>query len=310
MDDQRVRSRIAPTPSGYLHLGNVFSFVLTWLLAKQHGGSVRLRIDDLDAERVRIEYLEDIFRTLEFIGLQPDEGPSGVQDHLEDHSQLLRMHVYEEKLEQLKDRGLLYACDCSRKKIREDAGDGHCPGNCRDRGLSFDLENTAWRIRVPEGVIIHITDALKKDRVAADLFGQMGDFIVRRRDGRPAYQVASLCDDLLYNINMVVRGEDLLGSTAAQIFLGGALHAGAFEHIQWVHHPLIGDEKNAKLSKSAGHTSIKWMISQGLNPSGLFDRLVPFLNIRPGTYQNILELKDGWSAQNYLRRKEGEHWSA
>ena len=113
---ESIVSRLAPTPSGYLHLGNAFSFILTWLLVRRLGGKLHLRIDDLDAPRLNQDCLEDIFIQLEWLGLDYDNGPQGPDDHLRRFSQSLRLEEYMSALEEIRESGMLYACSCSRKQ--------------------------------------------------------------------------------------------------------------------------------------------------------------------------------------------------
>lgn len=140
------KTRIAPTPSGYLHLGNVLSFLITATLAKRHGARLLLRIDDLDAARLRKEFVQDIFSTLEFIGIPWDEGPRNYQDYKESFNQSLRLGEYKAALDQLKNSGDLFACTCSRKTINNTNPSGSYPGICKTRDLSFDRKDVNWRI--------------------------------------------------------------------------------------------------------------------------------------------------------------------
>ena len=127
-----VRSRIAPTPSGFLHAGNAMNFILTWAITRASGGRLLLRIDDLDKGRYRREYVEDIFAGLEWLGLDYDEGPRSVQELEERWSQHHRLNRYQLLLDQLRADKRLFACICSRKEIRERSKDGRFPGTCRD----------------------------------------------------------------------------------------------------------------------------------------------------------------------------------
>jgi glutamyl/glutaminyl-tRNA synthetase len=273
-----LKTRLAPTPSGFLHLGNGASFVATWALARAFSGQILLRIDDLDAERMRPEYIEDIFRTLDWLGLDWDEGPFSVADFSQNWSQHLRLDVYEKALSDLKETGNLYACNCSRKDIRLNSINGLYPNTCRENRL-LELEktanyekNTAWRIRVEENKCVDIRSGNFKnfpnviaaplrinafsDDFHVDLSQKMGDFIVRQKKGLPSYQLASLMDDVFFNINFIVRGEDLLHSTAAQIFLAEQLNQTDFLNTNFWHHPLITDADGSKLSKSEGAASL------------------------------------------------------
>ncbi|MCU0388049.1 MAG: glutamate--tRNA ligase family protein, partial [Chitinophagaceae bacterium] len=265
MNVLQLKTRIAPTPSGYLHLGNIYSFVLTWLIARYHKGKVLLRIDDLDAERVRREYLEDIFSVLDFIGLEPDEGPSGPEDFLKNYAQHYRLAQYNQLIEMLQNTGKIYPCICSRKQIAAQSPSGVYPGTCRNKLFNPELKNTNLRINLAGTGIIEVPDHYSGQKREIDLSNRMGDFVVRRKDGLPSYQIASLADDLYYKINFVVRGEDLLPSTAAQIHLSNLLELRPFQQIGWHHHPLIVDEQNEKLSKSAGSQSESLLNSSGFS---------------------------------------------
>ncbi|HWB64432.1 MAG TPA: glutamate--tRNA ligase family protein [Chitinophagales bacterium] len=247
------RTRLAPTPSGYLHSGNALNFIITWLWARKENGSIRLRIDDLDSPRAKPEYLEDIFKTLEWLGLDWDEGPQTPDEQKRLYTQTLRAARYEELLNTLVNGNHTFACQCSRKEL---AGFEQYPGACINKHIAFTEPETAWRALTPDNTIVTIND-FYNGALTVDLYGQMRHFVVRRRDGIPAYQIASLCDDIDYGINLIVRGHDLLTSTAAQIFLAGLTGLKEFPKTTFYHHPLLTDENGMKLSKSAGSSSLK-----------------------------------------------------
>jgi glutamyl/glutaminyl-tRNA synthetase len=265
---QGGRTRLAPTPSGYLHTGNALNFLLTERLARSNGARVLLRIDDLDAERVRPEYLEDIFRSLEWLGIVWDEGPSGPDDFQANWSQQLRLPQYHTLLGSLRDQGVLYACDCSRSALRNLASDGRYTGTCRDRGLELDAPDVAWRLNIGDAPVMQVPE-LWGMTIPVDLVHAMGDPVLRQRNGRPAYQLASLADDVQYGITFIVRGMDLLPSSACQLHIARLLGLSTFEQVRFLHHPLITDEAGQKLSKSAGATSLKAMREAGVEPSVL-----------------------------------------
>lgn len=298
---QAVRTRIAPTPSGFLHIGNLYSFILTWLVAKSQEGTVLLRIDDLDADRMRPEYLEDIFRVLDFIGLIPDEGPTGPADFLKNYSQKNRVDYYESYLKQLANGGDVYGCGCSRKQILAQDPNGVYPGTCRQLNLGLNNPQHAWRLGLPTHAKVEFFDDFRKEPVTVDLAVEMGDFVVRKKDGVPAYQVASLADDLYYNINLVVRGEDLTVSTAAQLKLAELLNLEQFLGIKWLHHPLLPNKYGEKLSKSAGDTSIKWMIEQGASKSFILTRLGFLLFGSEKPVSSLVEMMEIFSNQPLLK---------
>ena len=192
---QSIVSRLAPTPSGYLHLGNAFSFILTWLLVRRLGGKLHLRIDDLDAPRLNQDCLEDIFIQLEWLGLDYDTGPQGPDDHLRHFSQSLRLEEYMSALEEIRESGLLYACSCSRKQYLSKSKNGQYPGTCREKKLDFNQLGMAWRFRSETEIFPEKIDLLKGSQEEYQ-FPFLGDAIMRRKDGLPSYQIASLVDDL------------------------------------------------------------------------------------------------------------------
>ncbi len=292
-------SRIAPTPSGYLHKGNAFSFVLTWLLTRKMGGRLILRIDDSDASRSRPEYVEDIFYTLDWLGLDYDIGPDGPDAFDACFSQRHRLGMYESFLEDLKNtEGLVYACSCSRKEIRQQNDNGLYKGGCRSKALAFSGKNIAWRVHVPEQTDVCYREWLTGKEERYPLSCRTGDFVVRRKDGLPAYQLVSLADDIFYGVNFIVRGSDLCGSTAAQIYLARCLGAqqgkwqtGAqdFAEASFFHHPLILNNAGEKLSKSKGAASVHFLRESGREPQEIYREVARFCGV-PDAY--ILSLPD------------------
>ncbi len=272
------RTRIAPTPSGLLHLGNGVSFIVTWVLARANNGEVFLRIDDLDAERSRPEYVVDIFETLEWLGLDYDEGPSGPDDFYANYSQQLRLEQYQDTLNKLRTKGHLFACTCSRRQINEQSEDGRYPGTCRDQALDWWAPQTAWRVRVPDEVEVSFRE-WRQGRSCISPGQEMGDFVLRQKNERPAYQLASLLDDLQWNINFIVRGQDLLSSTGAQIYLAELLNETAFTEATFWHHPLLTDESGEKLSKSKMSTALKARREMGEGPQALYLEAAKWLDL-------------------------------
>ena len=261
----RTRTRIAPTPSGYLHRGNAFNFLLCWLSAKAKGAEVWLRIDDVDAQRSRPEYVEDVFATLDWLGIQPDGGPSGPDDFYQHHSQQLRMDGYRAALQQLLDQGDAYACTCSRAQIREASEDGLYPGTCREKlQKAVAGEEFAERARLGEEAATLSFHERGKKVPAPDLRELMGDFVLWRKEEVAAYQLASVLDDVAMGIDFIVRGEDLLDSTAAQIWLAGRLGLDAFLDTAFLHHGLLLGTDAQKLSKSLGADALKSQREQGV----------------------------------------------
>lgn len=225
-----------------------------------------LRIDDLDAPRIRPEYVQDVFETLDWLGIDWDIGPAG-PDALETQwSQHQRLPMYHELLGKLHEQGHLFACDCSRKDLADSGG--LYPGTCLHKGLPLDTPDVAWRVKVMGNEQIQFTDGWQGPTLYK-LGQDMGSFVVRRRDGIPAYQIASLADDVHFGVNAVARGMDLLPSTAAQLYLAQLLGIHSFTQTQFYHHPLILDEAGQKLSKSAGSVALNHWRSEGVPASVL-----------------------------------------
>lgn len=290
-----LRSRIAPTPSGYLHLGNAFSFLLTWLLVRREKGQLLLRIDDLDADRKRPECVRDIFDSLEWLDITYDDGPQSIRDFEENWSQHVRMEYYHQLLDLLRIQpGMVFACSCSRKQIAQGSGNGRYPGTCAHKHIALDTPDTALRLFVEDGTTVTINDLLGGP-TTIDLAAETGSFVIRRRDDFPAYQVASLADDLNYGINFIVRGRDLLSSTAAQLFLADKLGRTSFTQVTFLHHPLLLDGEGHKLSKSEGALALKTMRENGVRPQEVYARFAQAIGLKGRAPATIGELLDAFS---------------
>lgn len=250
------KTRIAPTPSGYLHLGNALSFLITASLAKKTGAQVLLRIDDIDQPRVRPEYLQDIFDTLRLLKINWEEGPRSAEEQEARFAQIHRMHLYRSALQQLRESGHLFACTCSRAEILHHSRDGVYPGTCRHKGISLDAEGVSWRLHTPAEQTVRVKN-LDGSITAAALPAAMQGFVVQKKDGMPSYQLTSLVDDLHFGVDLVVRGADLWPSTLAQLYLASLLEESRFGETTFYHHPLLKDVNGQKLSKSAGAESIR-----------------------------------------------------
>ncbi|MFH7320513.1 glutamate--tRNA ligase family protein [Desulfurivibrio sp. D14AmB] len=294
-----IRSRLAPTPSGYLHLGNALNFLLTWLLVRRRGGVLKLRIDDADASRSRPEFVADIFRQLEWLGLTWDEGPTGPDDFAARHSQLQRLELYRALLTQLGESGRLFFCTCSRRQINQATVNGLYPGTCRNR-RSLPTVPHAIRIQVPPewSVSLPVATTGPLTTTGPQPASPTGDFILWRRDGLPAYQLASLADDLADRINLVVRGRDLLASSAAQLYLAGQLGAAGqgFWTATFCHHPLIAAPDGRKLSKSDQDLSLAAMREHGATPTRIYREVAAWLGLDPGPIGSLGELRAAFNA--------------
>lgn len=278
--------RFAPTPSGYLHAGNAAAFVFTWLLAQKNNASILLRIDDIDAERKRPAYVEDIFRTLEWLGLEYQLGPSGPDDFEQNWSQSKRLERYHEMLRSVADTGLLFGCKLSRAEIIKCSTDGSYPQEGYARAVPLDTEDCSWRIK--------ITDEKPTDETFVNgLYlpnASAGENVLRRRNGLPAYHIASLADDLHFGVTDIVRGQDLFLSTIFQLQLAKLLSAEAFMDARFYHHPLTLGTNGEKLSKSAGATAVSELRK---NPKGkqiIFAQAAAWFQLKTMEYNTLEDL--------------------
>lgn len=333
--NQKITSRIAPTPSGFLHAGNVYNFLLTYLFTRAFDGILYLRIDDYDLPRYRRQYVENIFRVLDMLGIDFDGGPGGVGEFESKFSSKFRLGAYQNALKKLEQKGVCYACECSHS-MKSSFKNGIYARVCAEKNLKFKKDETAMRLCTIDGAQINVRqnlinfDALgcgsnweasladslwgnaqkTQDRTAnglknltnlrgfsggkpgdkkfnlnavenleerilksansddlnltdeaafeAEKFAQtqsvnlaqiLGDFVVWKKDDTPAYNLASLVDDEILGVNLLVRGEDLLACSAAQKYAAQILGYG-FENANFIHHGLLA-QSGKKLSKSS-----------------------------------------------------------
>lgn len=236
--------RFAPSPSGRMHLGNIFSALLAWLSVRSCGGRMLLRIEDLDPDRCRAAYADQLRRDLEWLGLDWDE---------EQTAQSLRTEAYAAQLARLCELGLVYPCYCTRNELHAasapHAADGtvRYAGTCRNLSPEARAAKTrapAWRLIVPDERIA-FTDGVQ-GYYAQTLARECGDFIIRRSDGVFAYQLAVVTDDAAGGVSQIVRGCDLLSSTPRQIYLQRLL---GFDTPAYYHVPLLLAHDGRRLSK-------------------------------------------------------------
>lgn len=276
MKQGTVIGRFAPSPSGRLHLGNLFCSLLAWLSAKAKGGEIVLRIEDLDRERSRREYARQAEADLAFLGLTWDKG--GEQGGAE-YFQSNRSEFYEELLARLREQGLLYPCFCTRAELHAasapHASDGELvySGKCRKlppaevKRLS-EGRSPALRLRVPEETVTFQDGHYGK--FSQNLEKDCGDFILRRSDGGFAYQLAVVADDAAMGITEVVRGRDLLSSTPRQLYLYRLL---GFSPPEFTHTPLLLGPDGRRLSKRDRDNSLDALREQGLSGEEIIGRL-------------------------------------
>lgn len=264
MTSPQIVGRFAPTPSGFLHLGNVFCSLLAWLYAKKSGGKIVLRIEDLDPQRCSVQKADALARELEWLGLTWDEGAYVSQDSAS-YFQSTRTDIYAYYFAKLEAQGLVYPCFCSRGELHAaeapHASDGRIiyAGTCREltqaeRAAKAKIRRPAWRVRVSDGPI-SFTDA-HYGAQSYRLSEECGDFILRRSDGVYAYQLAVVVDDALMGVTQVVRGCDLLSSTPMQLYLYKLL---GFTPPAFCHIPLLTDADGRRLAKRDGDLEISML---------------------------------------------------
>jgi glutamyl-tRNA synthetase len=273
-----AQTRIAPTPSGFLHLGNAYSFLLTKALAKKHGAKILLRIDDLDRERYRREYVQDIFDTLDFLEIQT-QGPSSVEEFESQWTQQERMPIYQAALKQLQESRLLFSCTCTRSQILQIDPKGIYLGQCLDRRMPLDKKESAWRINTLDADFLDYI-AYPATAKSALIPEEASCYVVRKKDLLPAYQLSSLLDDLHFGVDLIVRGQDLFPSTLAQLDLARILGKKEFAKTTFYHHALLKGPDQSKLSKSAGAYSILQLRQEGKTLTDLFQLLGQSLGMK------------------------------
>ncbi|WP_298792776.1 glutamate--tRNA ligase family protein [uncultured Campylobacter sp.] len=338
--NQKITSRIAPTPSGFLHVGNVYNFLLTYLFTRAFDGKLYLRIDDYDLPRYRRQYVENIFLVLDMLGIDFDGGPGGVGEFETKFSSKFRLGSYQNALKKLEQKGVCYACECSHS-MKNSFKNGIYARVCAEKNLKFKKDETAMRLRVldeaeictrqnlinfdalrrgscreeslagglwnneqkaqdgtanglknltnfrgfgggkpsdkkfnlnevenPEERILNLANLgvlnlTDETAFEAEKFVQaqsvnlaqiLGDFVVWKKDDTPAYNLASLVDDEMLGVNLLVRGEDLLACSAAQKYMAQMLGYG-FESSNFIHHGLLA-HGGKKLSKSSSAPAV------------------------------------------------------
>ncbi len=266
-----VKTRFAPSPTGYLHLGNARTAIFSYLFAKHHGGKFVLRIEDTDRERSKKEYEEMLLKDLEWLGLEWDEF----------YRQSERFDIYKEYVDKLIESGHAYPCFCTPEELEKEREEAQkkgvayrYSGKCRflteeeverfkEEGKPFTI-----RFRVPDGETI-VFDDLVKGHIAINV-DDFGDFVIVRSDGSPTYNFVVVVDDALMGITHVVRGEDHIPNTPKQILIYRAL---GFEVPKFAHLPVILGEDRSKLSKRHGAVSVMNYREEGYLPEALFNYL-------------------------------------
>ena len=272
--DTKPRGRLAPSPTGALHLGNARSFLVAWLSVRSRGGSVVMRMEDLDHPKVKLGTAEQAFEDLRWLGLDWDEGPDCGGKH-GPYTQSQRIDHYRDALQQLQRKGLVYPCVCSRSDVEAAQGAPHAgedglryTGTCRGRYDSFSDANAslpadripAWRFRVADQHI-RFSDGFcgPQDQ---HVHTAVGDFVIARHEDGAGYMLAVVVDDAAMEITEVLRGDDLLTTTHRQILLYQSL---GLEPPQFIHVPLVVSPDGRRLAKRHGDTRITALREQGVS---------------------------------------------
>ncbi len=269
------RGRLAPSPTGFLHLGHAKTFWHAQERCRERTGQLILRIEDLDPARCRPEFCDAIVDDLRWFGLRWDEGPD-LGGSFAPYVQSERRGLHVAVWETLRAGGFIYPCACSRRDVIEAAGAPHgdddepiYPGTCRPKhdGSIADSqrEGVSWRFRVPDGETLRFLDGNSgaQNAVAGREFG---DFLVWRKDDVPAYQLAVVADDHAMEITEVVRGADLLRSTFRQLLLYRAL---GFAAPAFCHAPLVTDASGKRLAKRDAALALRTLRAEGISPEAV-----------------------------------------
>ncbi len=272
------RGRLAPSPTGYLHLGHARTFWIARERAREAGGTLILRNDDLDRARCRPEFVGAALEDLRWLGFRWEEGPD-VGGPRAPYSQSERRSIYETVFDRLRATGLIYPCHCSRKEIAAALSAPHAgddepiyPGTCRPAGLIVSDHPRAginWRFRLPQRERVSFADGCAGEQSA--VCGEdFGDILIWRKDDFPSYQLACVVDDALMEITEVVRGADLIASTFRQIVLFAALE---WKMPTFYHAPLVVNAAGVRLAKRDDALSIRALRERGMKPAHVVEMM-------------------------------------
>ena len=281
MSTAQYRGRLAPSPTGYLHLGHARTFWTAQQRATDAHGVLVLRSDDIDAVRAKMVFAEAMLEDLRWFGFRWQEGPD-CGGPFEPYEQSKRTSLYEAAFQQLQAAGTIYPCRCSRKDVLSATRAPHAtdegpvyPGTCRPENHPSSLPSARpsarpnWRFRVPDGETIEFEDGFfgRQQFVSGK---DLGDFVVWRHDDVPSYQLSTVVDDAAMQITEVVRGADLLLSTARQLLLFRAL---GHSPPAFYHCPLLTDEAGVRLAKRHDSLSLRALRHQGLTPEMVREKM-------------------------------------
>ncbi|MCD2451307.1 glutamate--tRNA ligase [Methylicorpusculum oleiharenae] len=262
-----IRTRFAPSPTGYLHIGGARTALFSWLYARKHGGKFILRIEDTDLERSSQESVNAILEGMTWLGLEYDEGPF-YQTH--------RFDRYKEVIQQLLNQGDAYYCYCSKEELEqlrnEQMANKEKPrynGKCRQESYFVEGQEPVIRFKNPEDGAVTINDLVKGDIVVANK--ELDDLIIARSDGTPTYNLTVVVDDMDMGVTHVIRGDDHINNTPRQMNILKALGANVPEY---AHLPMILGSDGARLSKRHGAVSVMQYRDDGFLPEALLNYLV------------------------------------
>lgn len=293
-----IRLRFAPSPTGFVHVGNARTALFNYLHARRKQGVLILRIEDTDVERSKKEYEENLIHDMKWLGIEWDEGPDKGGEFAP-YRQSERLDIYKKYADQLIDSGHAYYCFCSSEDLQKekenapdkDSAAGYS-GKCRDLDIQESKkriangEEAAIRLKIPRDKSIEFFD-LVRDKVTFDS-NLLSDPVILRSSGMPAYNYSVVIDDYLMKVTMVVRGEDHISNTARQLVLYDAL---GFERPQFGHLSMVMGEDNTKLSKRHGSTSLIQFREEGYLPEALFNYLA-LLGWSPGGNTDVILTRD------------------
>lgn len=274
-----IRTRFAPSPTGYIHVGNVRSAFFAWLLARSKNGKFILRIEDTDTERSSMEYTERLLNDMEWLGLTWDEGPR-VGGEFGPYFQSERLPIYQEYTQKLLDSGYAYKCYCTEQELttekeqaEKESRPPHYQGKCRnltvEQQQKFEAQGRTFTIRFK----VFDEDFILNDIVKGEVIfpqGMVGDFVIMRANGIPVYNYAVVVDDITMKITHILRGDEHLSNTVRQLMIYKALN---YEPPQFGHMALVLGEDRKKLSKRHGATSIEEFRNLGYLPESLCNAL-------------------------------------
>jgi len=275
-----IRVRFAPSPTGFLHVGNARTALFNYLFAKHNNGKLILRVEDTDKERSKKEYEDMLIEDLKWLGIEWDEGPD-IGGEYGPYRQSERLDIYNKYIQELLEKGHAYYCYCLPEELEEERkkalAEGRPPrysGKCRhltqEEKKQYEEKGIkpVVRFKVPDGRIIVFDDLIKGHiEIGVDEFG---DFVIVRQDGMPTYNFVVVVDDALMKISHVIRGEDHLSNTPKQILIYEAL---GFDIPEFAHLPIILGEDRSKLSKRHGAVSVRAFKDEGYMPEALFNFL-------------------------------------